>query len=150
MPNEQPEPKPYPIKGEPGFCPLGSLFESGPAATFIKKLPPCDPFNCALGIKETKECCIKDAARSWHSLYMWNCDRTAGETQLRQLIKELSDRLGAILQSMAAAHQGIPFLAKQIREAVLVEGLTPIERQLGRITAQLERIAPPPSPGNPV
>jgi len=45
-------PKPY--AEQPGdedvrrFCPLGSVYETGPAGSWLKKLPPCDPEHCAL------------------------------------------------------------------------------------------------------
>lgn len=149
MPNDQPEPKAYPIKAQYGFCPLGSLYESGPAATFVKKLPPCDPFNCALGIKQTQECCIKDAARSLGALYTWNCDRTAGDTILRQLIKEISDRLGAILQSAQDHIQPLPGLEKHFRESLLQDGLAPIAQALSAIANRLDRICVPAKSDEP-
>ncbi len=149
MPNEQPEPKPYPIKAPHGSCPLGSLYESGPAATFIKKLPPCDPFNCALGIKQTQECCIKDAARSLNSLYMWNCDRTAGDTILRQLIKELSDRLGTILETLAGSQKTLPDMLRYFYDSQFAERALGLETVLSYINAALQRIAPPAKTGEP-
>lgn len=149
MPNEQPEPKEYPIKAQYGSCPFKVAgWEHTPERTSVHQAP-CDPFDCALGIKGTKECCIKDAARSLGALYTWNCDATAGQTILRQLIKEISNRLGAILQSAQDFKQPLPGLEKRLRESLISEGLAPIAQALSAIANRLDRICVPAKSDEP-
>jgi len=146
---EQPEPKDYPINGQHGFCPLGSLYESGPAATFIKKLPPCDPANCALSIRETNQCSIKSAARTLNDMLLGAAVRAAKDAQLHQLIEQLSERLAAVLQSLAGSQKTLPDMLRYFYDSQFAERALGLETVLSYINAAVQRIAPKAKTGEP-
>ena len=58
MPNQQPEPKQYPTRDHPGFCPFSPKDHSSHAGNSIEHRPPCDPAGCQLGDSDTGQCAI--------------------------------------------------------------------------------------------
>lgn len=143
MPNEQPQPKEYPAPYEHGCCPFVSLHVAGPAGSYLKKLMPCDPASCQLGLEDPGCCALINTAATLNALYMLHADEHVGQAQLRQLLKELSDRLGANLQSIHSNTSRLIDLAKSFDELPLIEAFVSIEHMLTHIHHDLERAFPP-------
>ena len=140
MPNEQPEAKPYPAPYQHGFCPFVSLYMPAPGGANVRKLMPCDPADCQLGIEEEQRCSIKDLAATSNALYLAHCNQDVANVQLRQVLEQLSNRLGANLQNAHDNNRRLIDLAKSLDESNLGEQLGEIDASLQAIHAQLERL----------
>lgn len=147
--DEQPEPKEYPAPYEHGFCPFFTVYLQAPSDTWTRKLLPCDPAGCQLGIPEENRCSFKDLAATSNALYLCHANQDASNASIRQLVKELSDRLGANLQSIHSNQTRLIDLARSFDETSFTECLAGIQLMLTQIHLNLERISPPPETAQP-
>lgn len=92
------EPKDYPTaNGAPEetrfFCPFGAHYQSGPAATWVKKLPLCDVKNCAVGHGATDLCSFLHICNMLDQLGGCVLQLRPAIEKLAPYLKQLSDRL---------------------------------------------------------
>ena len=138
--HEQPEAKPYPAPYEHGFCPFCSVYLPAPGGASVKKLLPCDPASCQLGIPEENRCSIKDMAATTNALYLCHANQDASNASFRQLVKELSDRLGANLQSIHNNTRRLTDLASSFDESPVRDTHAGILRTLQELSLQLAHV----------
>ena len=142
--DEQPEAKEYPAPYQDGFCPFVSLYMPAPGGANVRKLMPCDPADCQLGLRDPARCSLRDIAQITDAHYIMHADTHAGMPQLCQVLQHLSDRLGANLQSIHGNNSRLIDLAKALDESPLTDTLRDIATHLGDISAALTRGFPVP------
>ena len=143
MPDQQPEPKQYPTADDHGFCPFTTVDVLQPDGTTYPERLSCNPDNCQLGFKDPGCCAIKNIAATIDSQCAAEHDRLTEQRLTREILSHLSDRLGAILQTLAGTQQALPKLLAYLQELPLIEGFVSIEHMLKHIHNDLERAFPP-------
>lgn len=137
---EQPEAKPYPTRDDPRFCPFAYASPSGPPGETSWTRPPCDPAGCQLGLEDPGCCALINIAATLDTIALNLIDKQSAAEQLSQLVKQLSDRLGANLQSIHSNQTRLTDLARSIDETPFLDSLTAIQRTLLELSVQLAHV----------
>ena len=146
---EQPEAKEYPPPYEHGFCPFTSCYITGPPGAAVKKLMPCDPDACQLGLHDPGCCALINIAATIDADCAADHDRLTEQRLTRELLQHLSDRLAANLQSIHHNNSRLIDLAKAFDESSFLQILAGIQLMLTQIHLNLERAYPPPESAQP-